>query len=92
MRSVIQIRQDLAVWYLADQLLHQLADFAVLSGIALAEIEFWSDGQITLLRQAAAQILNMFMHAKDFLHHQHNWERPLVMGRFGDIGWQIVPL
>ena len=92
MRGVIQIRQHLTIRHLGDQLLEQLADIGVVVGVTLAEIELGRDRQIALLGQAAAQILNMFMDAEDFLHHQHDGERAALVGGFGDVGRQCIAL
>lgn len=92
MRGVIQIRQHLTIRHLGHQLLEQLADIGVVVGVALAEIELGGNRQIALFGQAAAQILNMFMDAEDFLHHQHDGEGAVVVGGFGDVGRQRVSL
>jgi hypothetical protein len=60
-------------------------DIGVVIRIALAEVELWRDSQIALLRQAAANVADMFMHAENFLNHdndrQHRRFRASMVGR-----------
>ena len=58
----------------------------VFAGIAETRIERRRDGVIAGMREAAAEILDVLVHAEDFLHHQHHRRvrlagRPRAIGR-----------
>ena len=57
--------------------------------IALAGKQLWRDGEITQLGQAATDVLDMFMHAEDFLHHQYRRQRLFPSG-CRPIGWNLA--
>ena len=62
---------DLGVRHLADDG-QNLPDIGQLRDIPLAGVQFGRDGQITQLGQPPAHILDVFVHAKDFLHDKHD--------------------
>ena len=90
--NVVEIGQYLRVRHFADQVAEQRRDVAVIIRIALTEIEFRRNGQVTFQRQTAAEVANMFMNAKYFLHHDHDGQR--AIGRFWPrvVRWHVLSL
>ena len=76
----VQIRHYLIVRHLADQAADQFADAGDLARVALAEIELGGHGQVAGFGQPSAQVADVFMHAEDFLHHQHHRQRAAGSG------------
>ena len=82
----IEVRHDLRVRHLGDDIAHQRLDIGHLRRIALASEKFRRDGDRAALRETTADIADVLVHAEDLLHHQHHRQlraarRPRVVRR-----------
>ena len=80
----VQILHDLGVRHLADDG-QNLPDIGQLRDIPLAGVQFGRNGQIAQLGQPPTDILDVFVHAKDFLHDEHDRQGISLRGR-GPVG------
>ena len=83
--NVVEIGQHLRVRDFADQIAEQRWNIAIVVRIALTEVEFWRNGQISFKCQATAEVANMFVNPKNLLNHNHDGQRTVC--RF----WSCVP-
>ena len=70
----IEVRPDLVIRRLEDDLAHDLCRIGHLRERGVAEIDFRRDGQVAGLGQPAADILDVFVDAKDLLVDQDDGE------------------
>ena len=82
----VEVRHDLRVRHLGDDIAHQRLDIGHLRRIALASEKFRRDGDRAALRETTADIADVLVHAEDLLHHQHHRQlraarRPRVVRR-----------
>ena len=85
----IEVRHHLRVRHLAHHVLDEARDVGVLGRIALPCIQLGRDREVTRLRKATADILDVLVHAEDLLHHQHG-RQPSLAGRCGAVGGHLA--
>ena len=81
----VEVAHHLRVGCLGHDLGDELGDLAIRLRIALAHEEFGRDGQVAGVREAARDVRDVLVHAKDLRHHEHH-RQPLAAGRLGAVG------
>ena len=81
----VEIGHDSGIGRLGDDSGEDVLDVGHLARVAVTGEEFGRDGKVTFLRQPAADIGDVLMHAEDLGDHQHHRQGRLP-GRHGTVG------
>src|SRR5471030_1439350 len=66
---MVEIGKYLVIRHFTHNFTEDVANVGIVTWVALTKIELGRDSHVSLLCQTATDILNMFMHTKNFLHH-----------------------